>query len=138
MVDIFDGAGRHLFTGTREAAAEFLNQPPTEREFFLEINRGNYKPHYLWVIIKEETSREGLMLQMLRWEGPGEYQMIEVKGASYLIKSEQFDHQRSYCPICVVPFNKYTMKVEGRGETARCPNCLRSFKSELDQPFKQM
>lgn len=106
------------------------------RTYVLEqIGKGNYKPHPLWAYLTKADERDGYGLKMLFFDGPGEYQRIEIEGDSYLIKSTIFDEARSKCPDCgnKLKIDPYPRTKFTHGE---CEKCKKKFISEYDNPFK--
>ncbi len=41
-----------------------------------EITAGKLQPHALWILISDESERDGYALKPAAWEGPGEYQRV--------------------------------------------------------------
>ncbi|WP_320196262.1 hypothetical protein RMR10_004450 [Agrobacterium rosae] len=43
------------------------------------IARGDAQAHALWVLLSNETDRDGFWLKPLEWEGSGEYQRVSFR-----------------------------------------------------------
>lgn len=50
------------------------------------ITEGRAEPRALWVLVKDERTRDGYALKPDPWEGSGEYQHVEIDGRSRLIR----------------------------------------------------
>lgn len=44
------------------------------------IEEGRATPHALWVLLSNESDRDGYALKPRPWEGPGEYQHVKFLG----------------------------------------------------------
>lgn len=106
------------------------------KELFLQnIGEGNYTPHSLWHIITTPNQRDGYALGLLSFDGPGEYQRIEVNGVDYFVNSNTFDQARSKCPNCGAQLK---INLTSKGDVGKCETCNEIFKSDFDKPFKKI